>query len=119
MTSPQKMSWRKEPPTYEEWMGAKNHGAWWVKFMIAPEETVVNEETEREMVFPEAWYTDVVMITCSYEKGKLLDDREVRLHGRGQVLGNFDLDDEELMKKLYWQPVKPPDDDVRDQRPIE
>ncbi len=111
------MTWSKIPPTYREWMDAKNYGAWWVKFMLCPEETV--EIDDEDHFFPEAWITDVVTLTCSHEKGGNWGrgGEGVKLHADGQIVGKFDLDDEKKIKGLYWQAVKPPDDDVLDERP--
>lgn len=109
------MTWSKTPPTYREWLDAKNHGAWWVKFMICPEEAVEIEGEDH--YFPEAWYTDVVTLTCSHPQGSLMDSSKARLHAEGSIAGRFDLDDEEKTKDLYWQAVKPPEDDAKDERP--
>lgn len=112
------MTWSKTPPTYREWLDAKNHGAWWIKFRLM-EETTELDEDGKPITWPEAWLTEIVAITCSYEKGMLLSrGKGARLHatgGHGAL--KFDLDDEEQTKDLYWQAVKPPDNDVRDERP--
>lgn len=110
------MSWQREPPTYDEWLGAKNHGAWWIKFRLCEETTEPNEDGEL-ITWPEAWLTDIVTITCSYPNG-MADRRNVRLHASGSHGVRFDLDDEEKVKHLYWQAVKPPDDDGKDEKPL-
>jgi hypothetical protein len=99
-------AWRKEPPTYQEWSSINNHGRWWVKFILIPKEL-----DEMLCQWPEVWYTDVVTINVSYEKGRLLDPDAARLHAEGTILGLFDLDDPEQTKGMYWQPVCPPLDD--------
>lgn len=106
-------NWRKEPPTYREWLDAKNHGCWWVKFPLCKETTeVVDGE---ELTWPEAWFTEVVTITCSHPDGLLRG--KARLHGGGSILKSFDLDDPKATSDMYWQPVVRPLDDVKDQRP--
>lgn len=115
------MTWSKIPPTYREWLDAHNHGAWWIKFRLMEETTELDEDGEK-ITWPEAWITDIVTITSSYENGALVrsmmkkDGEGVKLHASGMMI-KFDLDDEEQTKHLYWQAVKPPDDDVRDERP--
>jgi hypothetical protein len=98
-------------------MDAGNHGHWWVKFLLAPAWT---EEIDGEsLYFKDVWYTEVVQLTCSHPKGDLLGRRgsKARLHATGRILKDFDLDDEKATKDMYWQPVAPPLDDTRDQRP--
>ena len=118
-------AWSDKPPTYKEWREANNHGAWWVKFLLSPEHT---GEIDGEVItWPEAWYTDVVTIGVSYSKGFKHIMQEIRgeepdysgvtLHASGQVLKSFTLDDEKKTKYMYWQPVAPPQDDIKDQRP--
>jgi hypothetical protein len=111
-------AWSKEPPTHKEWLEARNHGRWWVKFLLCPEETEIDEDGET-ITWPEAWYTEIVQITSSYEDfGDLLDSKNARLHARGgSHTDRFDLDDKEKTKDMYWQPVAPPLDDIKDQRP--
>jgi hypothetical protein len=104
-------SWSNKPPTYQEWRDADNHGCWWVKFILTQKE-IDEDGTE----WPETWYTDVVTIGVEYKKGKLLDPEGAVLHAHGFVTGNFTLD-EEKVSGMYWQPVAPPNDDIKDQRP--
>ena len=112
-------SWRKTPPSYEEWLSAKNHGCWWVKFMLIESETEVDEETGDTYTWPEGWFTDVVSLTCSHPNGDIFGEGNgARLHAQGSIVGRFDVDDEEFTKNLYWQPVVPPLDDIKDQRPV-
>lgn len=107
--------WMDRPPTYDEWMDAKNHGVWWVKFMLTPATT---EMIDGEVVtFPEAWYTTVVTITSSYTSGQLFDKSAARLHAQGDIVKSFYLDDKQRTKGIYWQPVASPVDDITDQRP--
>jgi len=112
-------SWRKEPPTYEEWISAKNHGSWWVKYLLIESDTDVDDETGETYTWPEGWFTEVVSLTCSYPDGDIFgrNGGKARLHAQGSVIGSFDVDDEERTKNLYWQPVVPPLDDVKDTRP--
>jgi hypothetical protein len=109
-------SWVNKPPTYQEWKDAKNHGTWWVKFVLAPKTTELCEDGGT-ITWSEIWFTDVVTIGVQYENGKLLDPKAASLHARGHVLGDFDLDDREKTDGLYWQPVVPPKDDIKDERP--
>jgi hypothetical protein len=105
--------WRKEPPTYDEWTGANNHGFWWVKFLLSPEYSSEDEETGETITWGEVWYIDIVMISVSFEPGSLLDKRKSRLHASGQVMGKFYLDDLEMTKNTYWQPVVAPKDNSK------
>ena len=108
-------AWHKDPPTYQEWREKDNHGMWWVKFLLCEEHS---EEIDEEIwIWPEAWYTDVVAINVSFDRGQLLDPEAAHLHAHGQVVGSIDLDDPEQTKNMYWQPVVPPLDDERDKRP--
>lgn len=111
-------AWRKEPPTHEEWIEAENHGYWWVKFRLVEEEIEVDEEGNLGL-WPEVWYTEIVQLTSSYENfGDILDGKNARLHAQGTlVVEKFDLDDKEKTKDMYWQPVLPPFNDVKDKRP--
>lgn len=109
-------NWRKEPPTYQEWDDADNHGRWWVKFILIEEEFEPDKDGN-PCRWPEVWYTDVVTIDVSYDLGKLLDPNAAHLHAKGTTLYHFDLDDPEATKNLYWQPVAPPLDDEKDKRP--
>jgi len=107
-------SWRKEPPTYKEWMDAKNHGYWWVKFQIMP---AYSEKIRDEIVhWDEAWLTEIVTISVSYEGG-LLGGKKPQLHATGTTGLKFDLHDQEKTKGFYWQPVAAPLDDIKDKRP--
>jgi len=106
--------WSETPPTYEEWRAAKNHGAWWIKYRLCEEHTrIVDGE---ELTFPEAWYTEIVVIMSSYERGGLLDRSKVRMHAHNAHM-SLDLSDPKKTNGIFWQPVKPPDDDSRDCRP--
>ncbi len=107
-------SWRKEPPTYKEWLDAKNHGHWWIKFIISSE---FSEEVDGGMyTWPETWFTDIVTITCSHPDNKLFSGTG-ELHGSSSLMGKFDLSNKEKLKDVYWQPVAPPLDDTKDKRP--
>lgn len=106
-------AWRKNPPTHDEWLAAKNHGSWWVKFPLCFESTEIIDG--EEVTWPETWFTEVVTITCSYPDGLLKGTP--RLHARGSIIKSIDLDDPKATKHLYWQPVAPPLDDMKDQRP--
>jgi hypothetical protein len=105
------IAWSNKPPTYQEWRDANNHGVWWVKFILTPEEI-----DEDGTTWPETWYTDVVTIAVEYKKG-LLDPDGAVLHARGHILDSFTLDDEEKTKGMYWQPTAPPLDDIKNERP--
>ena len=118
-------AWSDKPPTYKEWRDAKNHGCWWVKFILSPEFT---EEVGGEILtWPEVWYTEIVTIACSYSygfkhliqeiKGEEPDYSGITLHARGHILKSLDLSDSLQVQDMYWQPVVPPMDDVKDQRP--
>ena len=118
-------AWSDKPPTYKEWREAKNHGCWWVKFILSPRFT---EEIDGEMVtWPEAWYTEIVTIGVSYKngfthliqeiKGEEPDYSGITLHGHGHILKSLDLSDSSKVKDMYWQPVVRPTDDIKDKRP--
>ena len=104
-------AWHKEPPTYQEWRAANNHGYWWVKFILIPEKIEYDEDNNPSR-WPEVWYTDVVSISVSYGEGNLLNPSAAHLHAQGQLVGHLDLDDKEQIKDMYWQPVVPPSDDT-------
>ena len=104
-------SWRKDPPTYREWQDAKNHGVWWVKFLLCKEEVTTDSEG-RNVRFPEEWYTDIVAITVSFERGRLLDPNAATLHARGHIIGSIDLNNPEHVDGVYWQPAAAPLDDT-------
>ena len=111
--------WQSTPPTYQQWKESTSNGFWWVKFMLTPREVETDDDGE-EIVWPETWYTDVVQLAASYDSFEdIFDkDRVGKLHARGgMVLKNFDLDDAEATKDMYWQPVVPPFDDEKDKRP--
>lgn len=107
-------SWRKTPPTEQEWLDADNHGMWWVKFKLSDREEDVDEDGN-PCYWPEVWYTDCVNIMSEWAPGK---DGKDRLIAEGSIiLKRFYLDDPEATKDLYWQPVKSPDDDIKDKEP--
>lgn len=103
-------SWSATPPTYKEWRDVKNHGFWWVKFILC---THIKDEDDS---WPEIWFTEIVTIVCSYEDGQFLKGNG-KLHAKGLILESFDLDDEARTKDMYWQPVVRPLDDIKDRRP--
>lgn len=108
-------AWSDKPPTYKEWRDAKNHGCWWVKFILSRRYTeIIDGES---ITWPEAWYTEVVTIAAGYEGGKLLDPDAATLHARGSILKSIDLSDSAQTKDMYWQPVVAPVDDIKDERP--
>ena len=112
-------AWRKDPPTYEDWKRCRNHGYWWVKFLLMEEEVEVEEDGSLG-VWPEAWYTEVVQLTASYDNAAdMLDpNKQGKLHAQGNlILNRFDLDDPVATKNMYWQPVAAPLDDEKDKRP--
>ena len=111
-------AWRKNPPTHDEWMEAENHGYWWVKFRLMEEEIEVDEDGNLGR-WPEAWYTEIVQVMAAYDDfDDMLDGKGARLSATGgMMLDNLDLSDEEQMKDMYWQPVLPPFNDVKDKRP--
>ena len=104
-------SWSATPPTYKEWRDVNNHGFWWIKHILC-----AAIEDEDGTSWPETWFTEIVTIACSYEDGKLFEGNG-KLHARGCVLDNFDLDDKVRTKDMYWQPVVRPLDDIKDERP--
>lgn len=112
-------AWRKEPPTYQEWRECSNNGYWWIKFLLMEEE--IEEDEDGEVgVWPEAWYTEVVQITASYDDpSDMFDpDKPGKLHAKGILWhDHFDLDDPKVTKNMYWQPVVGPLDDHKDKRP--
>lgn len=106
-------SWRKTPPTTQEWLDADNHGMWWVKFKLTDIEEDVDEDG-KPCYWPEVWYTDCVAIMAEGFPG----NKDERLIAEGSViLKRFYLNDPEATKDLYWQPVKSPDNDIKDKRP--
>lgn len=109
------MFWQSKPPTYEQWKDGNNNGFWWVKFQLISDQVEVDEDGE-EIRWPEVWYTDVVQLVASYDS---FDKGGAgRLHAKGGMsLKDFDLDDAEITKNMYWQPVVPPFDDENDKRP--
>jgi len=118
-------NWIDRPPTYLEWKDAKNHGCWWVKFLLVPETEEMDDDGEI-IAWPEVWHVEIVTIGMSSDgfkhimqeiKGEEPDYSGIRLHGHGHVLKDFDLDDEKLTEHMYWQPVAAPLDDVKDRRP--
>ena len=109
-------SWHKEPPTHQEWRDANNHGCWWVKFLLMPETTEPHKDGGT-ITWPEAWLTEIVSISVSYKQGMMLAPEGATLHATGTTGLKFDLDDKEKTKDMYWQPVLPPLDDVKDKRP--
>ena len=107
-------NWRKEPPSYDEWLDAKNHGCWWIKFKLTSE---FSEEVDGELcTWPESWITDIVTLTCSHPDNKIFSGTG-KLHAIGNMGLKFDLDDEKKTKHMYWQPVASPLNDVKDKRP--
>jgi hypothetical protein len=107
--------WQEEPPTYQQWKDADNHGAWWIKYCIVAE-TVERTPDGEVFVWPEAWVTEVVTISVAYEEGFLLKP-EGALHAYASHMKSFSLDDKDKIKGLYWQACLPPADDVKDKGP--
>lgn len=107
-------AWSNKPPTYKEWIDAKNHGCWWVKYLLVSAHT--EEIDGKTYYYGEAWFTEIVTLTCSHEKGQLFGG-DGKLHASGLLLREVDLDDVEGTKDMYWQQVVPPMDDVKDERP--
>jgi hypothetical protein len=100
------MNWSKIPPTSKKWLNANNHGAWWIKYKLADK----TSEIDGDMItWPEVWLVEIVTIMEEWtSEGK---DRLVAYPSTGK---SFYLDE---VQDIYWQAVKPPDNDIKDQEP--
>lgn len=112
-------NWRANPPTYAEWLAAKNRGYWWIRFRIMKEEVEVDEDGSL-ISWPEAWHSEIVQLTATYQDFRDIFNPDMpgrlRAHG-GMLRDGFYLDEEDKVAGLFWQPVASALDDDDDQSP--